>query len=91
MPASSRFTFNIFEKPETYTLVFHDRDDPVGRRVAKDWSDTIIRFVRSGDPNGGDIPDWPHYGPKDRRCLIIDEEIRVESDPDEQLREFWKR
>ncbi|MGI9220699.1 MAG: carboxylesterase/lipase family protein [Woeseiaceae bacterium] len=85
------FTFNIFEKPETYTLIFHDRNDPVVRRVAKDWSDTIIRFVRSGDPNGGDIPDWPHYGPKDRRCLIIDEEIRVESDPDEQLREFWKR
>lgn len=83
------FTFNVFEKPETYTLVFHDREDPIVRNVAKAWSDTVIRFVRSGNPNGGEIPNWPIYEPADRNCLIIDEEIRVESDPDKHFRELW--
>ena len=85
------FTFNVFEKPETYTLIFHDRNDPVVRRVAKAWSDTVIRFVRSGDPNGGDLPYWPTYQSDARNCLILDKDVRIELDPDSLHRSLWEK
>jgi len=86
------FTFNTFAKPDTHAcLTFHDRNDSVVRRVAKAWSDTIIRFAKTGNPNGGELPDWPVYETGERNCLIIDDDLRVESDPDELHRSLWNR
>jgi para-nitrobenzyl esterase len=84
------FTFNTVAKPDTHAcLTFHDRNDPVVRRVAKAWSDAVIRFARTGQPNGDDFPDWPAYESATRNCLIIDEDIRVEADPDTVHRKLW--
>ena len=83
------FTFNIFEKPETHCLIFHDRNNCEVQRVASVWSDAIARFVATGNPNGGDLPYWPAYNNNDRSCLIIDKAVRIESDPDEQMRSLW--
>ena len=83
------FTFNIFEKPETHCLIFHDRNNCEVQRVASVWSDAIARFVATGNPNGGDLPYWPAYNNNDRSCLIIDKALRIESDPDEQMRSLW--
>jgi len=83
------FTFNTFANPGTHGRTFHDRNDPVVRRVAREWSDAIIRMARSGDPTGGELPAWPVYEPRDRQCLIVDENIRIESDPDSLHRSLW--
>jgi para-nitrobenzyl esterase len=83
------FTFNTFANPGTHARTFHDRNDPVVRKVAREWSDAIIRMARNGEPNGGELPAWPVYEPRDRQCLIVDENIRIESDPDRVHRELW--
>ena len=83
------FTFNIFEKPKTHCLTFHDRNNPTVQLVASAWSEAIVHFVASADPNGGALPYWPMYDSTDRSCLIIDEIPRIESDPDEHMRSLW--
>ncbi|MAA53558.1 MAG: hypothetical protein CMK43_00005, partial [Porticoccaceae bacterium] len=63
-------------------------DDPVVRKIARAWSDVIVRFMRTGQP--GNLNDWPVYEPSKRRSLIIHETLRIESDPDELHRGLWK-
>jgi len=86
------FTFNTFANPDTHACItYHDRDDPVVRKVAKAWSDTVIRFAKTGQPNGGELPNWPVYETGERNCLIINDDFRIESDPDQLHRSLWNR
>ena len=86
--SENAFVFNIFENPDTHGFTYHDRDDPVVRKIARAWSDVIVRFMRTGQP--GNYNDWPVYEPGKRRSLIIHETLRIESDPDELHRGLWK-
>jgi len=83
------FTFNTFANPDTHAFAFHDREDPVVRRLADLWSNALIAFARTGDPNGAGLPEWPRYSADDRRCIILDDSPRVESDPDAMHRKLW--
>jgi len=83
------FTFNTFANPDTHARTFHDRNDPVVRKVALEWSNAVIRMARNGRPDGGELPDWPVYEPGDRQCLVVDKNIRIESDPDRLHRKLW--
>ncbi|MEL7185556.1 MAG: carboxylesterase/lipase family protein [Pseudomonadota bacterium] len=86
------FTFNTFAKPDTHaSLSFHDRNDPVVQTLAKTWSDAVIRFAKTGNPNGGDLPDWPTYASDSRNCLILDGDVRIEPDPDRLHRSLWEK
>lgn len=86
------FTFNTFANPDTHACItYHDRNNPAVRKIANSWSDAVIRFARTGNPNGGDLPRWPIYETSDRSCLIIDEDMRVENDPDTLHRSLWKQ
>ena len=89
--AEMAFTFNSFATPERDYKVYHDWRDPTVRQVAKVWSDTIIRFARTGQPNGGDLPHWPRYEDRQRHCLIINRDFKVQSDPDKLHRGLWQR
>ena len=42
-------------------LVMYDPSDPLVQQLSKQWSDTVIQFARSGDPNGGGLLDWEKY------------------------------
>ncbi len=63
-------------------LAFHDAEDANNQRLARLWSSTLARFAVTGDPNGGDLPDWVPYDSEQRVCLVIDSEPHVEPDPD---------
>ena len=55
--------------------VYHDWRDPTVRRVTKVWSDTIIRFAKTGQPNGGELTNGPNYNDCERYCLVINEDF----------------
>ncbi|MDE0348171.1 MAG: carboxylesterase family protein [Gammaproteobacteria bacterium] len=84
------FTFNDYARPETSrTALFHDPGDPVVRQLAEHWSNTILAFARTGDPNGAGLPHWAPYSADRREVMILDAASRIENDPDSQMRKRW--
>ena len=63
-------------------ITFHDVESADNQRIAKLWSSTLARFARTGNPNGGELPDWPQYDRESRACLVLDHSPRIENDPD---------
>ena len=66
------FTFNTFADPEAGGVVMHDRQDARVRRLAQLWSQTILNFARTGDPNDGGLPNWPKFETDSRQSLVLD-------------------
>ena len=85
------FTFNRFNSDDPGPLVFYEARDPVVRSLSQRWSDTVVAFARTGDPNGAGLPRWPRYDAASRQTLILDAEPRVERDANREERELWER
>ncbi len=84
------FTFNTFANPNTHACItYHDRNDPVVRKLGNSWSQAVARFAHTGDPNGGDLPHWPSYEDNSMPCLILDKDLRIEHDLDRIHRDLW--
>ena len=83
------FTFNDYARPEILLDPFHDPTDPVVCQLAEQWSNTVLAFARTGDPNGAGLPHWPPYSADHRGVLILDAVSRIERDPDSELRKRW--
>ena len=77
------FTFNDYAHPETARITFfHDPKDAVVRQLAEKWSNTVLAFARTGDPNGAGLPHWSPYSADSRGVLILDTVSRIEQNPD---------
>ena len=64
-------------------------DDAAARAMAAAMSDALLRFARTGDPNGGGLPRWPRYGLATRETMMFDVATRVEADPRGEERRFF--
>jgi para-nitrobenzyl esterase len=83
------FTFNTYANPEAADQAFHDAEDPAVRRLALNWSNTIIAFARTGNPNDAGLPEWPRYSSDDRRSMILDSSPRIANDLDAKHQVLW--
>jgi para-nitrobenzyl esterase len=59
-------------------------------KLGREMHDAWIGFIRSGDPNTGDIPPWPVYGPE-RDVMVFDRASSVATDPLRERRELHAR
>lgn len=66
-------------------------DDADARAMAQTISDALLRFARTGNPNGGQLPSWPRYDLAQRNTMMFDRSTRVESDPRGDERRFFGR
>ena len=88
--AEIAFTFNSFSRPDRPGIVMHDGDDPVVVDLARKWSDTVLAFARTGNPNGGGLPEWPVYRADERRSLVLDAESYIaDASLDAEQRVRW--
>ena len=84
------FTFNSYAAEEMQGIGFHDRRDPIVKQLAHDWSNTILAFAKTGDPNSGDLPQWPRFEESSRQSLVLDAESRIAgAELDRQHRDLW--
>jgi para-nitrobenzyl esterase len=55
-------------------------DQKVADLSARYW----VNFVKTGNPNGAGLPDWPSYRGNDRPTLFIDVTASIANDPDRE-------
>jgi len=48
------------------------------KRLADQMSSYWVNFIKSGDPNGRGLTEWPKYTPDDRRALYLDDVVRAD-------------
>jgi len=58
------------------------------RKLSKLMTDTLIQFMKTGDPNGAGLPEWPQYTSSDGETMILNDLCEVRSDPDRDARIF---
>ena len=47
---------------------------------------SLLRFMKTGDPNGGGLPPWPRYTSAKGETMVLDDVSEVRNDPDREAR-----
>jgi para-nitrobenzyl esterase len=56
------------------------------RNLAAKMSGSLAQFMKTGDPNGGGLPEWPRYTAENGETMILDDVCEVKNDPDREAR-----
>jgi len=56
------------------------------RNLASKMSDALVQFMKTGDPKGAGLPDWPKYTTENGETMILDDVCEVKNDPDREAR-----
>ena len=49
-------------------------------------SGALLNFMRTGDPNGGELPVWPKYTEENGEVMILNNTCEARNDPDREAR-----
>ncbi len=66
---------------------FSDRD----RELSALWQNYIANFVKTGNPNGGDLPEWPKFDNSAEQVLDIGDKTTVVKLPNKPQMEFFRK
>ncbi len=56
------------------------------RELSAKMADSLLNFMKTGDPNGGGLPEWPVYTSENGETMILDDVSEVKNDPDREAR-----
>jgi para-nitrobenzyl esterase len=59
------------------------------RKLSEQMAGALLNFMRTGDPNGGSLPQWPRYTSKNGETMMLDDILEVKNDPDREVRESF--
>lgn len=94
VPATGEYVkygaFHTGEVPYAYdNLKFVNRPwKPVDYVLAQVMSSYWTNFIKSGNPNGNGLPQWPAYTTQNKQIMILSEEPEARSLPDEAALDF---
>lgn len=78
--AEIAFVFNNIDKMEQAT-----GGGKEARELAKKMSTAWVNFAKTGNPNGGDLPQWDAYTRENGNVMIFDNEIKTKQHHDAKL------
>ena len=70
----------------TDIMLTHTGGGPKPRALSEKMSDALLQFMRTGDPNGGGLPQWPAYTIENGETMILNDLCEVKNDPDREAR-----
>lgn len=70
----------------TDRMYTHTGGGKVPRALSDKMSEALLRFMRTGDPNGGSLPAWPEYTAENGEVMVLDNTCEVRNDPDREAR-----
>lgn len=56
------------------------------RALSEKISGSLIQFMKTGDPNGGGLPEWPQYTSENGEVMVLNDVCEVKNDPDREAR-----
>jgi len=54
------------------------------RKLAAKMSDALVQFMKTGNPKGVGIPEWPKYTSAKGETMILDDKCEAKNDPDRE-------
>jgi para-nitrobenzyl esterase len=81
------FTFNNLDRAGVETFL---GEGPLPHSLAADMHTSWIAFIRQGDPNAAEIPEWPRFDEKRRALMEFGDKVAVREDPFPESRLLWE-
>ncbi len=72
----------------TDVMLTHTGGGQRPRALSEKMSGTLLQFMRTGDPNGAGLPQWPRYTPENGETMILNDTCEVKNDPDREARQL---
>ncbi len=79
------FVFDNLDAPGVEIFTGGEAPQQLATTMHAAW----VSFAKSGNPGIAALPDWPQYDQSRRPTMLLNEECRVEDDPDGKLRSVW--
>lgn len=70
----------------TDVMLTHTGGGSRPRELSVKMANSLVNFMKTGDPNGGGLPHWPRYTSENGETMIIDDVSEVKNDPDREAR-----
>jgi para-nitrobenzyl esterase len=56
------------------------------RRLSEKMAKSLLNFARTGNPNGGGLPNWAKYTSENGETMVLNDESMLKNDPDREAR-----
>lgn len=70
----------------TDLMLTHTGGGPRPKALATRMAGALVQFMKTGNPNGGGLPNWPRYTSAKGETMILDDVCKIENDPDREAR-----
>jgi para-nitrobenzyl esterase len=70
----------------TDVMLTHTGGGATPRALSKKMASALLQFMKTGDPNGAGLPDWPRYSAVQGQTMIFDNICEATNDPDREAR-----
>jgi para-nitrobenzyl esterase len=67
-------------------MLTHTGGGPRPKALSTKMAGALLQFMKTGNPNGGGLPNWPKYSSAKGETMIFDDTCKVENDPDREAR-----
>jgi len=75
----------------TDLMVTHTGGGKEPRMLSRKMADALLRFMRTGNPNGGSLPFWPEYSIGKGETMVLNTRPEVVNDPDREARNVMEQ
>jgi para-nitrobenzyl esterase len=58
------------------------------RKLSTMMSDSLLQFMKTGNPNGGGLPEWPAFTVENGETMVLNDTCEVKNDPDREARKL---
>ncbi|HEX3743494.1 MAG TPA: carboxylesterase family protein [Bryobacteraceae bacterium] len=70
----------------TDLMFTHTGGGPRPRALSTKMAGALLQFMKTGNPNGAGLPNWPKYSSAKGETMVFDDVSKAENDPDREAR-----
>lgn len=70
----------------TELMLTHTGGGKRPRALSEKMSGTLLQFMKTGNPNGGGLPEWKAYSTENGETMVLNDQSELKNDPDREAR-----